>query len=140
VLRDAPPIRPTRRHDDPERHRRRRVARANPTLIDRHTNCVPLLAMGRAQQLVDVHDVGLELDDEQRPPTGMPRQDVDDAPLAIDRERHFRCRDPRRQVAERPCYGFMEARVTGVEQAVHVPGSPPTDHVDTDVELRGDRS
>ncbi|HYK96435.1 MAG TPA: hypothetical protein VE011_11325, partial [Candidatus Dormibacteraeota bacterium] len=34
------------------------------------------------QQLADVHDLGLDLDDQERPSGGMPPENVDEAPLA----------------------------------------------------------
>ena len=49
-----------------------------------------------SHQLVDVDDVGLELDHDEGAQAAMPRQDVDHAALAVDRERHLRIKHPLR--------------------------------------------
>ena len=47
------------------------------------------LAVERAEQLADVDDLGLQLDNQERPGCWMPRNQVDDAALAVDREGDF---------------------------------------------------
>src|SRR4029079_8931750 len=86
-------------------------------------------------QLIDVDDVSLELDHEDRPTTGMPRDDVDHAAFPIDRVRDFRGENPRRKLLGEPSSDeFMELRVLRVQQAVEVSSAPPRYEIDTDVE------
>jgi len=69
---------------------------------------------------------------ERRP--GMPDEDVDDAALAIDRERHFRGQDPGRPcLAEHPGNGLVQARVRPVAQPVQIAFTPPRDEIDPDI-------
>ena len=100
------------------------IAGCDPALLDRDLDREPTLPVGRADQLVDVGDVRLELDDEQRTSARMPGEDVDDAALAVDRERDLGRGDPCRQVAESPGDGLVQSRVTGVEQPIEVAGAP----------------
>ena len=86
-------------------------------------------------QLVDIRDVRLELDHEQGPPSRVPRQDVDDAALGVDRERRLGSQHPTRQlVAEHPCHELVELRVPGVQESVEVAGPPPCNEVHPDIE------
>ncbi len=73
-------------HDDPGRDRRRRATSRDPAPLDRNLDCESALSVYGTDELVDVGDVRLELDDEQHPTRGVPREDVDDPALA-DRSR-----------------------------------------------------
>ena len=68
----------------------------------------------------------------------MPREDIDHAAFAADRERDFGRRDPFRQVAERPRNRFVKPRMSGIEQAIEVAGPPAAEHVDPDVQRGSD--
>ncbi len=62
----------------------------------------PAFAVDRSDELLNVGDVGLQLDDEQGAPSRMPGQDVDDAALTVDRERNLRRKYPAGQCLQVP--------------------------------------
>ena len=110
-----------------------------PTAVPRDLGGETLLAVHRAEQLVDVGDGCLELDDEQRAGGLMPGEDVDDAALAVDREGHLRGEYPLGElVGEPPCDQLVQLGVPGVEQPIQVAGPPTGVDVDPDVERSGD--
>ena len=98
------------------------------------------IAVDRAEQRLDVDEIGLELDDQQQPSPGEPREDVDHAALAIDREAHLGHGDPagegRKETRER----LMERGVACSEEPVRVSAAPTADEVNTDVERGQDAS
>jgi len=57
---------------------------------------------GVAEAVVDVHDHGLELDDEHGAPARMPGDDIDHPTLAVDRERDLVLGNPIRHPPEEP--------------------------------------
>ncbi len=61
----------------------------------------------RADELIDVGDVRLQLDDEEHSRARVPGEDVDDSALAIDRKRDFGLGDPVGKSAERPRDQFV---------------------------------
>src|SRR4051812_9748270 len=65
-----------------------------PCLLARDLNRQPALSIDGSDQLVDIGNVGLELDDENDLPLWVKGEDVDDASLAEDRERNLRSADP----------------------------------------------
>src|SRR6478609_9680238 len=62
---DPAPVRVAVGYDDPDRDGRRRISWADPAAIDRDPNRMATLAVDGANQLVDIGDVGLQLDHEQ---------------------------------------------------------------------------
>jgi hypothetical protein len=56
----------------------------------------PPLPVERPDSLLHVHDGSLQLDQKECLSLRMPGQDVDDAPLPVDRERDLRLEDPSR--------------------------------------------
>ena len=69
--------------------------------------------------------VGLELDHQERSARRVPRQDVDDAALAVDRERDLGRDDPLGQRLEHPRDGIVHRRVAAGEQPVELRAFPP---------------
>ena len=93
------------------------------------------LSIERPDQFVDVGgEFRLQFDDEQRTPGLMPREDVDDASFAINRERHLWRKDPAGQRGmEPPCHLFVERRVSTVHQPIEVAGAPSGNEINTDL-------
>lgn len=91
------PIGPAVRDDHPGRNRH-----GIPTPVARDLSGQPPALIHLGHEEVHVNDVGLELDDDERPGAGMPGEDVDDAPLAVDRERHLWIEDPIGKVLGEP--------------------------------------
>ena len=60
-----------------------------PSTLGRHPRSEATLAIESPKQLVHVDEGCLELDHQQCAATRVPREDVDDAALAVDRERDF---------------------------------------------------
>ena len=96
------------------------------------------LAIDRTHQLVHVDEFGLEFDDEQDPPTGMPGEDVYDAALSVDRERHFWFGDPSIQRLEPSGHRFMHGGVTDTDQPAKISSLPADDGIEAGVERRRD--
>ena len=91
---DPTPVGPAVGNDQPRGHRARCPA---PAVADNGRQSS--LSIERPDQLVDVGELRLQLDDEQGAASLMPRQDVDDASLAVDREGHLWRKDPAGQRA-----------------------------------------
>ena len=62
----------------------------------------PALSIKGPEQLVDIDDLRLQLDDQERAAGLVPGKEIDRAPFAPDRERHFRGNAPARQQPEAP--------------------------------------
>ena len=136
MRRDPGPIGPSRGNDHPTRNSRRLPAAFLGDLAGE-----PPLPVERSHQLVDVGDVRLQLDDQERSPARMPGDDVDDAPLAVDRERDFRRELPGRQRVPEPGGDrVMERRVAGVEQRSRSPARHRGEEVDSNIERGRDGS
>ena len=97
------------------------------------------LSIERPDQFVDVGELRLQLDDEQRTPGLMPPEDVDHAALAVDREGHLRRKDPAGpRCLEPPGNLLVERRVPTVHQPIEVAGTPSGDQIHADLQGRGD--
>ena len=94
----------------------------------------PSLPIDRPNEILHIHELGLELDDEQCSSRGMPGEDVDDAALAEDRERHLGSGDPLGQVAEEAGELLVHRAVTGVEESIELAAAPPGQEHDPDIE------
>ena len=133
VCGDPRPVRPPWRDDDPAGDGLRDPA----TLLDDLPGETSLPVEG-ADKLIDVRDVRLQLDDQQRATGGVPGDDVDDASLAVDREGHLRCQLPFREgVSEPGRDGVVERRVPGVEQSIEISCPPASEQVDPHIQRRG---
>jgi hypothetical protein len=97
-------------------------------------------AVHRGDQLLGVRELGLELDDEQAPRLGMPRQDVDDASLAIVREGDLRQPGPPGELSKTSGHGLVQLRVCGVHEAIKVGALPAGPYVQPGPERGGDGS
>ena len=97
----------------------------------------PCLSIERAKELADVHDRGLQLDDQEGPRRGMPRQEVDDTALAADRERDLRTDGPATDLREAPDDRLGEGRVMRMDEPIEIAATPPRRQVDADLEGRG---
>lgn len=125
---DPPPVRIAVRDHDPGRD-----LAWHPAAIARDLRRQPALAIDAREQLLDVHELRLELDHEQRPAALVPREDVDRPALAVVRERDLRreCPPVRR---EKPGELIVELRVTGGQQPVQLTAAPARPDVDQDAE------
>jgi hypothetical protein len=85
-------------HDHP--HRDSNVAADIPAASAGDLGGEASLSVHSPDELVDVRDVGLQLDHEKCLPAGVPGKDVDDSTLAVDRKRDLGFRDPVRQLDE----------------------------------------
>ena len=100
----------------------------------------PPLAVCRPEQLVDVGDGGLQLDDKEGLGRFMPGEDVDHAPLPVDREGHLWGEHPLGELGrEPPRDQLVQLGVPGVEQPIQVAGAPPGVDVDPDVKAAATR-
>ena len=128
VLRYSTPVRRGVAQGDPCAHRPR-----FPAAVSRDSRSEPSIPIDRGQQLLHVDDGGLQLDDEQRAGRGMEGKDVDDAPLAVDREGRLRGQKPWRSGEESRDL-LMEGGMPGVQHPIEVATSPPRHDVKADLE------
>ncbi len=129
--RDSSSVRAAGRHDHPDRHRR-----GIPPALSGNRPRQPPTPVRGPDQVVHVHDVRLELDDEKCPPFWVPCQDVDDPALAVDRVGDFGRKNPRRNDLSEPArHQFVQRRVPSVQQAVQVTRPPPRHEIHADVEF-----
>jgi len=124
VRSDRPSVRPAVRHDHPRRDRHR-----IPTPRTCHGHREPALAIQGGQELADVDDLGLQFDDQQDPACRVPREDVDDAALAVDREGDLRLRGPARKITEEAGHQFVHPGMARAHQATEIAALPPNDRV-----------
>lgn len=92
----------------------------------------------RPDQLLDVHDLGLELDDKDGSARAVPREDVDDPALAVDREGDLWPSAPLGKRREPTRHSPMQRRVTLVEKPRQLTAAPPGKQVQPDVERGSD--
>jgi hypothetical protein len=129
------PVRPTVRDHDPGRD-----ARSRPSPAGRDVRSQSPLSVDRAHQVVEIHDLGLELEDQQTPCRGVPGEPVDHASLAIRRERDLRLESPARKLPKALRDRFVDGRVTSVDQAPEVASLPPKGEIHARIKGRGDRA
>ena len=94
----------------------------------------PHLGIVSAERLLDRGQLGLELDDQQRPRARVPREQIDRAALAIHREGHLGRDLPARRL-QHSSRRFSEACMPGVEEAVEVAAAPP--HEQDEIRVQG---
>jgi hypothetical protein len=91
----------------------------------------------RREQVTDVDELGLELDEQDRPARRVPGDEVDDTALAEVAEGHLRTDLPTRGL-EPPGYLLGHSRMTRREEVEKLPASPPEDDVDPKLERAPD--
>ena len=122
--------------DHPARYRQRIESTLSPNPPSQSH-----LAIEGAEQLVDVCDVGLQLDYQQRPTLRVPGEHVDHAAFAKDRERDLWIQAPVRVSGSKSSgEKLVKARVAGVDKTVEIASPPSSDEVDAHIELSGDPS
>ena len=129
VAQDAPMVGARVCDDDPCTH-----GRWPPTVVgcDPYPKSNPSVHHGH--QLLWVDDARLELDDEQAACRGMPGQDVDDTPLAVDGEGHLRQPGPSGRTSKLPSKRLMQRGVSGIHDPVEVATRPAEPDVDADAQ------
>ena len=95
--------------------------------------------MHRGDEFLRVHELRLELDDEQAPRLRVPGEDVDDATLAVDRAKltsgsHVQPSSVPRSSRD----GLMHVRMLRVQHPIEVGALPPQPDVDPDTQSAGD--
>jgi hypothetical protein len=124
------------RHDQPDAYLRR--SSRSPAQARGHPRRQAALPIQSPEKLVDIRDLGLELDHEQQVAGWVIRKEVDDTALAAEGERRLGRAEPGTDLTEPARDEFVQARVARVEQSVEVSGSPPRDQVKSDVQDRSD--
>jgi hypothetical protein len=132
VSRDCPPVRPAVGDDHPNADAGRIPASRGGDL-----RCEAALAIERAEELVQINQLGLELDDEERSGLRMPGKDIDRSSLAPDRERDLGLDDSARPSGEEPRQDLVHRGVPGIDQAPEVAALPSHGHVDPGVKCHG---
>ena len=106
-------------------HHEPRAARACiPAPVSCQLTRQPKLAIQGAHRLVQIHELSFELDREHGPRRRMPRKDVDDPSLAVDRERDLGFEDPRTDRHQMPSHGLMHGGVARIQQAPKIAALP----------------
>jgi hypothetical protein len=95
-----------------------------PPAIGRNPTAQPQLAIEGAEGFRDVDELGFELDDEQRPRSGVPSEGVDHAPLAVDGEGHLGRDLPGTDIGEPASESLMQRGVTGTDDAIELAPAP----------------
>ena len=98
-----------------------------------------LLAIEDPDRFADVDDGGLDLDHEQGPRLGVPREDVDEASLAALAEGHLRPGLPPKS-PKLSKHGGNEVGVVGRRETCQVPMSRPRRELQANLEHSGDRA
>lgn len=98
------------------------------------------LSIERAEQFPDIDDLGLELDNEQRATTGVPREQVDHAAFAVDGKRHLGPDGPAVDGVEPADADLGEAGVAGADHPLQVAATPPRQQVHAHLEDCPDRA
>ena len=129
------PIRASVGDRDPARY-----GRGTPTTLPGDARREATLPVDAPHQLIDVDELGLQLDDEQAARGWMPCKTVDDPTLAVHREGDLRLEDPSRKGDEPDREGLMQRRVACVDEPPEVPAMPADRQVQSRVEGYCDRS
>ena len=121
-------------HDHPARGRGGR-----PTAFGSDLRSEATLSIDRSHEVVDVDDVGLQLDDESRARRCVPGQEVDHSPFPVDRERQLGHDGPTPDAAKVTGELLVQASVACIEQSVEITATPSRDDVDADLKRGGVR-
>ena len=131
---DTRPVCPPIGDDHPTRNGQR-----VPTPLHGDLPRKPAPPIHLTDELVDIDHVRLQLDDHQRSPAWVPRQDIDDPSLAVDRERDLRRQHPLGQIGGEPArHRFMKGRVTAADESVEIGAARPRGHGHLDIERPSD--
>jgi hypothetical protein len=114
-------------------------ARCAPPALGRDPSRQAPPAIHRPEQIADVHEQGLELDDEHRARRRVPSEDVDHASLAADRERHLGRSLPARCTVKPASEVIVHRGVARIDQPVELAASPAEAHVHLQLEGARDR-
>ena len=98
----------------------------------------PPLSIEGPEELADVHDRGLELDHEDDPSGGVPRQEVDDPTLAVDRERDFGPNRPAATGSQATNDVLGEGGMAGVDRSIEVGAVRARLKLEPDIQGGGD--
>lgn len=110
-----------------------------PATLGRYPCGEATLPIEGPKELTHINQLGLQLDDQERPTTVMPGEHVDHASLAPDGEGDFGLGLPSREASEEPGDRLVHGRVPGVDQATQVATVPTDDEVDLRIERRRDQ-
>lgn len=131
VSRDMTAVRP-RIGDHEPRPDHRRVPASLPG--DHRREAPP--SIGRPEEGVDIHELGLDLDKQERPPARVPGHEVDQAAFTemVERElgEHLPAHSDKSGRNE-----LAGGRVPAAEQAFQVAAAPPGHDIEADLERRG---
>jgi len=123
----------------------RRIAEQHPA-ADRSDLPPPLagelrrqapIAIDGCNQCLDIDELGLQLNHQQRPARRMECEDVDDTSLAVDRERRLRGQEPAR-VREGTGDRFVHRRMARGDHPIEISASPSGDVLEADFERGSD--
>ena len=104
-------------------------SRRNPSAIPYQPIGEPPLPVKSAHRLIQVDELGLELDDQEAPRCRMPGKDIDDPSLAVDGERDLGLAEPRPVGQQVPSHRLVHGRMPRVEQSAEVATLPPDGRV-----------
>jgi hypothetical protein len=105
-----------------------------PAAFSRHLRRQPAVPVHGGEQLLDVNELGLELDHEEFASQRVERKDIDDSSFSIDCERNLRHGQPSGVSTEEAGDLLMHAAVAGAEHSIEVASTPARDKVDPDLE------
>lgn len=131
-LGDPPPSRPVLGQDDQPRD-----GSDAPTSVRRELRGDTHLPIDTCKRRLDVGHNGLDLDDEECPVNGVPREDIDRSSLAEVVERRFR-EDLPATLGEQRDNLVDETRMGGVEQSIEVFAVPIQPHGDAGIQALAD--
>ncbi len=132
---DTPLVRLVACDDDPPTHRS-----SLPATLGRDPTRKTSLAIERAHQLIDVDDLRLQLDEQERASRRMERQDVDGTTFPVDRERDLGCELPAGETRKVRGDRLMQCRVPRAEEPGKLTAAPACNEIDPDVECTRHRS
>src|SRR3954454_1755335 len=92
----------------------------------------------RSEEVVDVDQLGLQLDDEQRSGLSVPAQQIDRAALAVDGIRDFGRDFPPVKRREVGSDLFVKTSMSGGQQPIEIATTPSRDEVQADLEHGAD--
>jgi hypothetical protein len=97
------------------------------------------LAIERADELIEIDELALQLDHQDGPRGRVPGQDVDDPALAVHGERDLRRQLPAGKREDPPRDQLVEGRVSRAPHPVQIAAAPATDEIDPQLERGRDR-
>jgi hypothetical protein len=126
--RQSPAIRATVGNDDPTRNLQR-----IPTAVANDGSGQATSAPHCFQQVVHVHELSLELHDQERSSGSVPSEHVDDSALPVDVERDLRGNLPIK-ILKQSRHDLVHGGVVARAQSCELAASPPCPKLDSDFE------